>query len=55
MLNMELNFKFTEKEAQTILNILIKQPYEIVYEIVNKIQVQANEQIVKTKIDEKKE
>lgn len=42
---MELNFNLTEQEAQIILNALIKEPYIQVVEVVNKIQLQASEQI----------
>jgi len=42
---MELIFKMTEQEAQAILNALIKEPYGLVFEVVNKFQQQATEQM----------
>jgi len=42
---MELNFKLSQVEAQQILNVLAKQPYDQVFEVIGKIQQQANEQI----------
>jgi len=42
---MELNFKLSQAEAQQILNVLAKQPYDQVFEVIGKIQQQANEQI----------
>lgn len=42
---MEFNFKLTEKEAQIILNALIKEPYVEVVDLINKIQAQASEQM----------
>lgn len=42
---MELTFKLNEQEAQLVLNSLVKEPYVTVVEVVNKIQVQANEQM----------
>lgn len=42
---MEFNFKLTEQEAQIVLNALIKEPYGLVVEVINKLQLQASEQI----------
>lgn len=41
---MELNFNLTEQEATVMINALAKEPYNIVFEIINKLQRQANEQ-----------
>lgn len=42
---MEITFKFTEQEAQQVLNSLIKEPYMTVVDIINKMQTQASEQM----------
>ena len=42
---MELTFKLTQEEAQSILNALVKEPYVTVVDVVNKIQLQASEQM----------
>lgn len=42
---MELTFKLTEVEAQKVLDTLIKQPYVEVVDVINKIQLQASEQM----------
>lgn len=41
---MEYNFKFTEKEANIILNALGQQPYITIADIIQKMQQQATEQ-----------
>jgi hypothetical protein len=41
---MDFIFKLTEQEAQTVLNALVKEPYGLVVDVVNKIQQQAIEQ-----------
>jgi hypothetical protein len=33
---MELEFKFTKEEAQKILNALLKEPYAVIFDIVDK-------------------
>ena len=40
-----INLELTQDEAQIILNALIKEPYSIVFELINSIQEQASEQI----------
>lgn len=42
---MELILKLTQQEAQTVLNALVKEPYAEVVEVINKIQLQASEQM----------
>lgn len=42
---MEFTFKLSEKDAQIILNALIKQPYIEVVDVINKVQEQASEQM----------
>lgn len=42
---MEFTFKLTDKEAQTIMNSLAKEPYHLVFELINKFQTQASEQM----------
>lgn len=42
---MELNFKFTQQEAQLILNALTKESYITVVDVINKLQAQASEQM----------
>lgn len=42
---MELTFKLTKEEAQQVLDVLVKEPYVTVFNVVNKIQAQANEQM----------
>lgn len=42
---MELTFKLTEQEAQKVLNALAKESYIEVVDVVNKIQLQASEQM----------
>lgn len=42
---MVLKFELEEQEAQKILNILAKEPYVDVVDIINKIQSQASEQM----------
>lgn len=42
---MELNFKLSKIQAQQILNVLAKQPYDEVFELIGTIQAQANNQI----------
>ena len=44
---MELTFKLTQEEAQSILNVLVKEPYVSVVDVINKIQLQASEQMKK--------
>ena len=44
---MELTFKLTQEEAQSILNVLVKEPYASVVDVINKIQLQASEQMKK--------
>jgi len=41
-----MRFKFTEQEANLILQSLAKQPFEVVYLLVAKVQKQASEQLV---------
>lgn len=38
---MEFTFKLNEQEAQIVLNALVKEPYGLVVDVVNKIQEQA--------------
>lgn len=40
-----MNFKFTEEEAQYILNCLVKEPYAEVAKLVDSLQSQASEQL----------
>lgn len=40
----EFTFTLTEEEAQKVLNALIKEPYGLVVDVVEKIQKQAIEQ-----------
>jgi hypothetical protein len=40
-----LKFELTEQEAQLVLNALIKEPYMQVVEVIDKIQLQASEQM----------
>ena len=40
----KMNFEFTEKEANIILNSLVKQPYEVVFKLVENLMSQAKEQ-----------
>ena len=42
---MELKFTFTKEEAQLIVDALVKQPYEKVFLVVNKLQEQAIKQM----------
>ena len=42
---MELNFKLTEKEAEIVINALAKEPFIKVVDVINKVQVQAKEQL----------
>lgn len=42
---MGLTLKLTEQEAQIVLNALVKEPYSVVVDVVNKIQLQATEQM----------
>ena len=42
---MEFNFNVTEQEANIILNALAKEPFNIVVNLINKIQLQAKEQM----------
>lgn len=44
---MELNFKLSTEEANLILAALSKQPFEIVVNLITKIQEQAKTQIDK--------
>lgn len=46
---MDFTFKLTEKEAQIVLNALLKEPCGLVLEVVNNIQNQAIEQREKNK------
>ena len=41
---MEFTFILTENEAQIVLNALVKEPYGLVIDVINKIQEQAIEQ-----------
>lgn len=41
---MEFTFKFTQQDAQKVLNALIKEPYVEVVDVINNIQQQAVEQ-----------
>lgn len=41
---MKFNIQLTEDEAQKVLNILVKEPYVEVVDVINKIQKQASEQ-----------
>jgi hypothetical protein len=41
---MDFVFKLNEQDAQTILNVLVKEPYIEVVELISKIQQQAFEQ-----------
>ena len=40
-----MNFTFTEQEAQIILNALCKEPYNQVVGVINNLQTQASEQM----------
>lgn len=40
-----INLELTQSEAQIILNALVKEPYNVVFELINNIQEQASEQI----------
>ena len=40
----EFDYKFTKDESQKILNAVAKEPFNEVYNIVNKIQLQFAEQ-----------
>lgn len=42
---MNLNFTFSETEAQTILNSLASRPYGEVAQLIQKFQQQASEQL----------
>ena len=42
---MEINLTLTREEAQHILNLLVKQPYVEVVDVIDKIQAQAHEQM----------
>lgn len=42
-----INLELTQDEAQIILNALIKEPYNVVFELINNIQEQASEQMKK--------
>ncbi|QIW88703.1 hypothetical protein P59_106 [Bacillus phage P59] len=42
---MELNFKLTQDEAQKILDVLVKEPYIDVFNLIDKMKVQADEQV----------
>lgn len=42
---MELNFQFSQQDAQIILNALTKEPYITVVDVVNKLQQQASGQM----------
>ncbi|MEC0275467.1 hypothetical protein [Peribacillus frigoritolerans] len=44
-IKMELTFKLSKQEAQTVLNSLSKEPYIEVVSVINNIQLQANEQM----------
>lgn len=46
---MELNLNLTEKEAQTVLNALAKEPFIQVVDVISKIQAQAKEQLEESK------
>lgn len=41
----EFTFKLSESEAQLILNVLSKEPYIEVVDVINSIQIQANKQL----------
>lgn len=42
---MELNLTLSVEDGQKILDVLIEKPYKEVFELINKIQEQANEQM----------
>lgn len=44
-MELEFNFNVTEQEANIILNALAKEPFNIVVNVINKVQLQAKEQI----------
>ena len=46
---MEYNLNLSEQEINKILQILSKEPYIDVFDIINKIQIQANEQLKEKK------
>lgn len=48
---MELTLKLSQVEAQNILNVLAKEPYIQVVDLINKIQEQASEQMQKGKTE----
>lgn len=41
---MEFNFRLSEQEGQILLEALRKEPYGLVVDVINKIQMQAIEQ-----------
>ena len=45
----EYTFKLTEQEANLILSALSKESYANVFELINKLHLQANEQADKEK------
>lgn len=45
---MELTFKLSEQETQSIFNLLSKEPYVVVFELIEKMQLQVNEQMKAT-------
>jgi hypothetical protein len=47
---MELSFKLTQQEAQTVVNALVKEPFIQVADVINKIQSQATEQMKKEEV-----
>lgn len=44
-MDMELTLKLTEQESQIILNALVKESYITAVDVINKIQLQASEQM----------
>lgn len=42
---MELTLKLSKEEAQKVLDALVKEPYVVVNDVINKIQQQASEQM----------
>lgn len=47
-----MNFELTEKEAQRILNVLSKQPYSEVFDLISAMQLQGQEQLSKELVDD---
>lgn len=41
---MDYKFELSEEESQLIINILIKEPFSLVNNVINKMLLQSNEQ-----------